>query len=92
MHFAILARDGSVGVDDDGRIVIDPSGSLFKKGRHNDNFVVPGKLSKSLCTRAGNGFGKSKVLLIFVLAKVPRTEQFLEANNLSALLGGSTDP
>jgi hypothetical protein len=91
MHFAILACDGSVGVDDYGRIVIDPSGSLFKKGRHNDDFVVPGELSQSLCTRAGNGFGKFKVPVIFVLAKVPRTEQFLEADNLSALLGGSAD-
>jgi hypothetical protein len=29
--------------------------------------------------------------MIFVLAKVPRTEQFLEADNLGALLGGSAD-
>src|SRR4249920_2917076 len=91
MHFAILTCDGSVGIDDYGRIVIDPSGALFKKGCHNDDFVVPGKLSQSLCTRAGNGFGKLKVLVVFVLAKVPRTEQFLETDNLGALLGGRAD-
>jgi hypothetical protein len=71
--------------------VIDASGSFFKEGRHNNELVVPGELSQSFCTRAGNGFGKFKVLMIFVLAKVPRTEQFLEADNLSALLGGSAD-
>ena len=91
MHFAVLACDGSVGVDDYRRIVIDPSGSLFKKRRDNDDFVVPGELSQSFCTRAGNGFGKFKVLMIFALAKVPRTEQFLEADDLCTLLGGSAD-
>jgi hypothetical protein len=71
VHFAILAGDGSVGVDDYGRIVIDPSGSFFKEGRDNNDLVVPGELSQGFCSRAGNGFGESKVPVIFVLAKVP---------------------
>ena len=91
MHFAVLACDSSVGIDDYRGIVINPSGSLFKKRRDNDDFVVFGELSQSFCTRAGNGFGKFKVLMIFALAKVPRTEQFLEADDLCTLLGGSAD-
>ena len=91
MHFAILPHQRPVGIDDHGGIMEESFGALLEELDDKDNLEVSRDLAKGIRGRAGDGLGKTEEVGIFALAEIQRTEQFLKADDLCALLRGETD-
>ena len=70
MHFAIGSCNASIRIDDNGRVVVNALGPLFKKGNNQYNLQLFGQLRECFARWAGQGFGQGKILGVFSLAKI----------------------
>jgi len=87
VHFAVFPGDGSVLVEDDGRIVIQSRSPAFKKRCNENDTRLTGDLAVKVGRRPRNGFGPVETFGIFGLAEIQAVMQFLEYYKLGALLG-----
>ena len=87
MHLAIEAEEGAVGIDDGGGIVINTRRALFEEGGNDDDAILFGEFLESFGGRAGDGFGEFEIFVVLGLAEVLGAEEFLGADDLSALFG-----
>src|SRR5262249_24574231 len=70
VHLAVKPEKRAVGVNHDGRVVVEAGGALFEEGSDDNGFVVLCKFLKRFGGRAGNGFRKFEVFVVLSLAKV----------------------
>ena len=62
VHLPVLAEVAAVGVDDGGRIVVEPFGPLLEQRGDQDHPELPGKASTAARGGAGNRFGEAEIL------------------------------
>ena len=91
MHLPVLARDGSILLQDYGRIMIQSGSPAFEKREHNDHSQLFGQTSEGFGRRTGNRLCLIKQFGILRLAKIKPVMQFLQYDQFRALLGGYTD-
>ena len=91
MHFAVNAEQRAVGVDDDGRIVVDARRAPLKQRSDDDYPQLGGQPAKRCGGWTGDGFGQIEERGIFLAAEILRAEQLLEADNLRPAASGLAD-
>ena len=85
VHLAILAEQFSIGIEDDGCIVINTGAAFLEKRCDNHDAELACELTESSCRSSGNFLGQRKICVIFGLTKILRPEKFRQANDLRAL-------
>src|SRR5437660_4634242 len=85
VHLAILAEQFSIGIEDDGCIVINTGAAFLEKRCDNHDVELACELTESSCRSSGNFLGQRKICVIFGLTKILRPEKFRQANDLRAL-------
>ena len=92
VHLAVEAEQRAVGVEDGGRVVIEPGGAPLEQRR--DDRRRPRSLAtlpRRSVVGPGIGSARSNVAASSRLAEVLRAKQLLQADDLRALLGGLDD-
>src|SRR5207237_914017 len=70
VHLAINAALRAVGIEDDGRVVINTGRALLKQRCNQHNFILAGRGGKLLRCWTGNRFGKIKERSVFALTEI----------------------
>ena len=91
MHLAVLAGDGTIGLDDDGSVVVDARGAALKKREHQHHAQFLGQGAEGLGGRTGDGLCQVTQTGVFLLAEIKGIVQFLKDHELGALGGGFPD-
>ena len=82
VHLAVDAAERAVGVEDDGRVVVDARRPPLEDRADDDDAGLAGDLRERLGRRAGDGLGEVEVGGVLGLAEVLGAEQFGEADDL----------
>jgi hypothetical protein len=91
VHLSVLSEKRSIGIDNDCGVVVQSLGSSFKQRANNYDFMLLSNFTECLRTWARDRLGKIEILMIFNLAKIGGSKQFLEANDLSPMFCGLFD-
>ena len=91
VHLAVDAKEGAVGVNDGGGVMVEAGGAFLEKGGDEDDPVLAGESLEGVGARARNRFGEGEVGVIFTLAEILGAEEFLGADDLGTGLGGALD-
>ena len=86
-----MTEQGAIGVEDEGRVVVDARGAALENGADDDGGMFRGELGEGLAGGAGDGFGEIEDFGALPLAEVLRAEEFLNADDLGAASGGFAD-
>ena len=70
MHFAVDTRQRSIGIDNDGGIMVDAGGSPFEKRTDNHHTAFLSDLTKHFSSWAGDWLRRVKPIGILFLTKV----------------------
>ena len=85
MHFPIQSQHRAISINDGGAVVINSRGSLLEDRSNDHHFMLSREFLEGFGRWAGDRLGQAEEIVIFRLAKVLRTKQFLGADNLRAL-------
>ena len=88
VHLPVDTEQFAISVDDNGGVVIEPTGTLFEERGDDHDTVLLGDFLERLRARTGYRFGQFEVFVVLGLAEILRAEEFLRADNLGALLRG----
>ncbi len=91
MHLAVESQKRPASIDDHRRIVKHPCHAPLENRTDNHHVQFRGQLGKALRSGTRDGLGQIEGSEIFGLAEIPRTEEFLDADNLRAFGGGLAD-
>ncbi len=102
VHFAVdrgdvvgvgggVVRAPSLPIEDGGGVVVEAGGAALEERGDDDELVLADDRGEGGCGRAGNGFGDGKQGVVFALAEVLGAEEFGEADEGGASLGGFAD-
>src|SRR2546427_756671 len=72
MHFAILANELPVRIDNDGGVVVDAGGAFLKNRADDGNAVSACHLRERRGCRPRDWFGEGKLVVVLRLAEVER--------------------
>ena len=86
VHLAVHAADGAVGLEDDCRVVVETCRATLEEAGDEHDAVLPGNLRVELCCLARDGEGVAEVVGALRLAEVGTVVQFLQHDELCALL------
>ncbi len=87
MHLAIHAGQTAVGIEHDGRVVIQARGTALEQRTDDHHSVPPRGFGQRLARGPGNRLGLFEAAMIFALARVLAREELLQADDVGA--GGS---
>ncbi len=82
MHLAVFPEQRSVGVENNGRVVVKPGRAAFKERSDDDDFQFARQFGERFGRRPGNRLGQVKQICVFFAAKILRAKQFLQADDL----------
>ena len=82
VHLAVQPKEGAIGINHPGGVVVKPGGALLETGSHDDYAQFPGKLAELIGPRAGNRVGCVEEFAILRAAEVQSGAHFLRAYNL----------
>ena len=91
VHFSVGTQNRTVGLDHDRRIMKHASSAAFKYASDNHDFLLFSDLANSIGRWARDLFGDFKLGMVFSLAKIARTEKFLQANQVCPRLSRRFD-
>ena len=91
MHLAIDAEQRAIGVDDRRGVVVEAGGALLEQRGDDHHAEFGGQRAQAVGGGAGDGFGEIEQAGVFFAAEILRAEQFLQADDLRALLRGFAD-
>ncbi len=86
VHLPVLAQVAAVGIEDGGRIVIEPLGPLLEKRGDDHDAQFAREPAESLGTRAWHRLGEREEIVVLRLAEVRAAEQLGQADHLRAAL------
>ena len=87
MHLAVLAANLAVGVEHDGRVVIETRRSALEHARHDHYAVGTRGFGIEISELARNLLGEPEVVNVFCLTEIERIMQLGEHHELSAFAG-----
>ena len=82
VHLPIAARQGAVGVEDHGRIVIEARRSPLEDRRDDCDTVLPRSGGQSFARRSGNRLRLVEPPMVFALARIESVEQLGQADDI----------
>ena len=91
MHFAVFAHQGAVGVDHDGRVVVQPGGAPLEQRRHDHHAEFPGQRAQNLAGWPRDFLREREILVVLLLAEILRGVKFWQADDFGPLAGGLAD-
>src|SRR5262249_1689061 len=91
VHLAIAAGEPAVGIEDDGRVVVDARGAPLEDGADDDHARVARDAGERVGRRSGYGLGQVEECDVLALAEVLRAEELREADDTGAARGRLPD-
>src|SRR6266404_6169216 len=88
VHLAILAEHFSIGIENNGGIVIKTGAAFLEKRRDDDDAKFSREFPESTGRSSGNFLRQREVRVIFRLTKILRSEKFRQANDLRSFFCG----
>jgi hypothetical protein len=91
MHFPIKANLRTIGIEDDGGIVVEAMCTTLEQRPDDGDSQRSGSILQQATGGARNRFSLRKFPVVLRLARILSWEQFLEADHLRALASRSID-